>query len=147
MRREAGDGPQAGADRVDRAVRTLYADPGRLAASLVLRLLSRVAMAGEVWLILWFMGHPVGLAEAMVLEFLGQTLRAASFFVPGAYGVQEGGYVLLGAAIGLPPSVALAVSLAKRGRELLVGLPALVVWQLGDGRAALRAVTGRGPGR
>jgi len=39
------------------------------------------------------------------------------------------------------------VSLAKRGRELLVGLPALVVWQLGDGRAALRAVTGRGPGR
>ncbi len=137
-----GDERQAGAERIDAAVRAMYAAPGRLAASLALRLLSRLTMAGEVWLILWFMGHPVGLAEAVVLEFLGQTMRAAAFFVPGAYGIQEGGYVLLGTAIGLPPPVALAVSLAKRGRELLVGLPALLVWQLGDGRAALRAVTG-----
>jgi hypothetical protein len=40
--------------------------------------------------------------------------------------VQEGGYLLLGPLAGLPPDAALALSLAKRTRELLLGLPGLL---------------------
>jgi hypothetical protein len=62
--------------------------------------------------------------------------------VPGALGVQETGYVLLAPLAGLPTEVGLALSLAKRVRELLLGLPGLLYLHL-SGRsraAAARAV-------
>ncbi len=85
---------------------------------------------GEVWLALSFLGHPVSLLSAMMLESLGQAVRAGAFAVPGALGVQEGGYVMLGRVLGLGPETALALSLAKRVRELLLGIPGLIAWQL-----------------
>jgi hypothetical protein len=42
---------------------------------------------------------------------------------------------------GLPPDIALALSLLKRGRDLTIGVPALLIWQGTEGRRALR--TGR----
>ena len=53
--------------------------------------------------------------------------------VPMAAGVQEGGYLLVGAAFGLPPDQALALSLLKRGRDLALGVPALLGWQVMEG--------------
>jgi uncharacterized membrane protein YbhN (UPF0104 family) len=88
----------------------------------------------EVWLVLHLMGQPVGLSEALILESLGHAIRSAVFVVPGALGFQEGGYMVLGALFGLPPQVGLALSLAKRVRELLLGIPALVLWQLVEGK-------------
>jgi len=61
-----------------------------------------------------------------VLESLGQAIRGAGFAIPGALGVQEGGYLLLAPLAGLAPGAALALSLAKRVRELLLGLPGLL---------------------
>jgi hypothetical protein len=49
-------------------------------------------------------------------------------------GVQEGGYVLIGGLIGLSPELALALSLMKRGRDLVIGTPALVLWQFLEAR-------------
>ncbi len=73
----------------------------------------------------------------MLLESLILAVRASAFFVPGALGVQEGAFVLLGAVIGLSPEVALALSLIKRFRELVIGVPALLVWQFAEGRQML----------
>ncbi len=123
-----------GAAALDAAISEGYGHRRRILMVLVWRLLFRATMAGEVWLALYFMGHPVSLVEAVILESLGQAVRGAAFAVPGGLGVQEAGFVLLGAALGLSPEVSLAVSLAKRLRELLVGLPALLVWQLAEGR-------------
>ena len=95
-------------------------------------------VAGEVWLILYFMGHPISIVEALVLETLAQTVRAAAFVMPGAFGVQEAGFMIFGALVGVPTDLALAVSLAKRVRELAVGLPALLFWQVSEGRFGLR---------
>ncbi|MBT6828731.1 MAG: hypothetical protein HOA58_04345, partial [Rhodospirillaceae bacterium] len=53
---------------------------------------------------------------------------------PGAVGVQEGAFVLLGAVIGIGPEVALALSLIKRVRELVIGVPALIAWQVAEGK-------------
>ena len=40
----------------------------------------------------------------------------------------------MGAAIGIGPEVALALSLIKRVRELVIGVPALLAWQLSEGK-------------
>jgi hypothetical protein len=40
--------------------------------------------------------------------------------------VQEGGYLLLAPLAGLHPDTALALSLAKRAREILLGVPGLL---------------------
>ena len=90
--------------------------------------------AAEIWLALYFMDIPVTIADALLLESLILAVRAAAFFVPGAVGVQEGAFVLLGAAIGLSPEVALALSLIKRVRELVIGVPALLAWQVAEGK-------------
>jgi hypothetical protein len=45
----------------------------------------------------------------------------------------------------LGPEVALALSLIKRIRELTVGLPALLAWQMIEGHRLVRPVD-RGPG-
>ena len=37
-----------------------------------------------------------------MLESLGQAIRGAAFAIPGALGVQEGGYLLLAPLVGLP---------------------------------------------
>jgi hypothetical protein len=82
-------------------------------------------------------GHPVSWVTALLLESLGQAVRGAAFAVPGALGVQETGYVLLAPLAGLTTEVALALSLAKRVRELLLGLPGLLYLHLsGRYRAA-----------
>ena len=49
-------------------------------------------------------------------------------------------YVLIGASFGLTPEMALAVSLLKRARDLVIGLPALGVWQAVEGGYLWRRV-------
>jgi len=74
------------------------------------------------------MGHPVDLKEAIILESLTNAIRGAAFVVPGGFGVQEGGLVLLGHLMGLAPETALALSLVKRVPDLALGLPGLLAW-------------------
>ncbi len=121
--------PQAQA--IDAAVHATYMRNGAVAASFLASLVGWLIGTGEVYLILLYMGHPVSWVTALLLESLGQAVRGAAFAVPGALGVQETGYVLLAPLAGLAPEVALALSLAKRVRELLLGLPGLLYLHLG----------------
>ena len=114
------------ADAVDVAVRELYDQRGKVAASFALSLAGWIVGTVEVWLALRFLGHPVGWVDALLLESLGQAIRGAAFAIPGSLGVQEGGCLLLAPLVGLPPEAALALSLVKRARELLLGLPGLL---------------------
>ena len=59
--------------------------------------------------------------------------------VPGALGLLEGGYVVLGGLFGISPELALAIALGKRVRELGMGLPGLVAWQIAEGHRFVRA--------
>jgi putative membrane protein len=114
------------AEAIDLAIQGIYGRGGGVAGSFFLSLLGWVVGMGEVYLTLWLIGHPVSWLDALVLESLGQAIRGAAFAVPGALGVQEGGYLLLAPLAGLPPQAALALSLAKRAREILLGLPGLL---------------------
>jgi putative membrane protein len=114
------------ADAIDAAVKSLYDQRGRTAASFALSLAGWLVGTVEVWLALRFLGHPVGWIDALLLESIGQAIRGAAFAIPGSLGVQEGGYLLLAPLVGLPPEAALALSLAKRAREILLALPGLL---------------------
>jgi putative membrane protein len=114
------------AEAIDAAVRATYDRKGPTAASFLLSLIGWLAGTGEVYLILQLLHHPVDWTDALLLESLGQAIRGAAFAIPGALGVQEGGYLLLAPLAGLPPDAALALSLAKRARELLLGVPGLL---------------------
>ena len=109
-------------------IQEIYKRRARLAACVGLHMGTWFFGAIEVWIVLHFLGYPVSVAEALVIESLGQAVRGAAFAVPGGLGVQEGGFIALCAVFGLPPHVAIAMSLVKRVPELLLGLPGLAVW-------------------
>jgi putative membrane protein len=122
------------AEAIDVAVRDTYRRNGPVSASFLLSLAGWIVGTGEVYLIARFLGTPVSWHIAFVLESLGQAIRGAGFAIPGALGVQEGGYLLLAPLAGLTPDAAVALSLAKRTRELLLGLPGLLYLRLSGGQ-------------
>ncbi len=136
----------AGAAALDARVTALYRGRAAILAASGWHLVSWLVGAGEVWLALLFLGHPIDLRTAVLLESLGQAVRAGAFVVPGALGVQEGGYLLLGGALGLAPETSLALSLTKRVREILLGLPGLIAWQLEGVRGPDAVEPARGGG-
>ncbi|MGA2708752.1 MAG: flippase-like domain-containing protein [Steroidobacteraceae bacterium] len=131
------------AEAIDRAVESTYGRGAGVMASFLLGLIGWLAGTGEVFLIADFMGFPVGWSDALLLESLGQAIRGAAFAIPGALGVQEGGYLLLAPLVGLPPDAALALSLGKRAREILLGLPGLLYLHISERAQVTTARTAR----
>lgn len=134
--------------RFDAAIRAVYDRPGRIALAVLLRLVGRFVLAGEVWLAASLMGQPISPLEAIMLRSLAAAARSAAFVVPGGLGAQEAGFMAVGALVGIPPQLALALSLATRVRELMIGLPGLVAWQHAEGRwlvARRRVSSGQTP--
>lgn len=123
-----------GSRRLDQTIRLIYRRRRALALCCVWQFLAWVVGAGEIWLALYFLGHPVSLIDALILEAAAQAVSSAAFIVPGAIGVQEGGYVLFGTMLGLDPEVALALALARRVRDVLIFVPGLILWQLSEGK-------------
>ena len=110
------------------ALRQLHRRPRAVAGATGLHVLSWCLGTGEVWIVLACLGHPVGWAEAFIIESLGQAVRSIGFAVPGALGVQEGGFIAVAGLFGVPAETALALSFVKRLREIATGLPALAAW-------------------
>ena len=115
-------------------VHRLYRNRAAIARAFGIHFLAWIVGVGEAGIALAMMGVRPGLGSLIVLESLTFAIRTAAFFVPAAAGVQEGGYVLLGGALGIAPEFALALSLLKRGRELLLGTAALVLWHSVESR-------------
>jgi putative membrane protein len=127
------------AEAIDAAVERTYRRPGPAALSFALNSVGWLVGTVEVYWILDLIGFPVSWVDALLLESIGQAIRGAAFAVPGALGVQEGGYVLLASLVGLPSHAGLALSLGKRTREILLGLPGLLYLHLSE-RAGANAV-------
>ena len=103
------------------------------------QLLGLLAGTIETWLALRWLGHPVGAPQALALEALTQAIRNFIFLVPAGIGVQEAGLVALGALLGVNGPTALALSLVKRVREVLFGVPVLLIWQWFETRQLRRS--------
>jgi len=134
----------AGADAsedIQSGVVALYRRADLIIAGFALHLVCWVVGVGEVWLVLNLIGASCTWRDAFILESLGTAIRSAAFMIPAGLGVQEGGYLLLGTALGYSAPVSLALSLTKRVREILIGAPALIAWQIIEGRRLARAHT------
>ena len=112
---------------------------GRLPCALSLHLLGWFATGVAGWIGFHLVGARIGLLPALAIEGLLHGALTASFFVPGAIGVQEAAYVGLAAAFGVPPEAALSVSLLRRARDLALGIPILLAWQATELRGLRKA--------
>lgn len=119
------------------AMLNLYDSRSRLAASAFWHLIGWIAAGGGTYLGFHLVGGHIDLLNAIALEALLCTIRSLAAFVPAAAGVQEAGYAMLAPIFGLPADMGLAVSLLKRAREIILGVPALLYWQAVEGRSAL----------
>lgn len=114
--------------RLHDSLQAIYADRPAIAVAFSLHELAWLLGSFETWIALWLMGMPVSATEAIILESLNQALRGAAFAVPNGLGIQEGGFIALGALFGIPPEAALALSFVKRVPDLAIGLPGLLAW-------------------
>jgi putative membrane protein len=130
--------------QLDAAIRELCADRPRLLTTMAWQVTGMVSGSLETWLALRWLGHPVHFGAAVALESLTMAMRNFIFLVPAGLGVQEASLVGFGALLGVNGQVALALSLAKRMREILFGVPALLSWYWVEGRRELQHVRGSG---
>lgn len=120
------------------AVDTLYRCKSAFWSAFLFHLIGWLVGTGEVWLALYLLGYPVTLPDALILESLTMAVRAAAFTVPGALGVQEGGLMVMAPLVGLSPETGLSLSLVKRVRELMLGVPGLMAWHILEARHVVR---------
>ena len=123
-----------GSAALDRAVRIIYRRPQRALACGVWQLLGWLLSSGEIWIALQCFGHPLSIVDAVVITAVIEAASSSAFLVPGALGVQEGSFLVIGSLLGLAQEEALALALVRRARDVLVYGPALAIWQLGEGR-------------
>jgi putative membrane protein len=115
-------------DGLDEALRRIQGRRRRLGFAAMRHLTAWLLGGLEVWLALAALGHPIRPGPALVIESLGYAIRGAAFLVPGALGVQEGGFILVCSLFGVPPALGLTLSLVKRLRDLAFGAPSLAIW-------------------
>jgi putative membrane protein len=124
--------------RLDRAVHLMYRRKLRVLICFFWQLAGWFAGIGEVWLGLYFLGHPLSLIECFMIEALVQATASAGFAIPAALGIQEGSFVLSGGLLGLPPEIAVALAMIRRCRDLILFVPGLIAWQIEEGHGFLR---------
>ncbi len=130
---------------LDRHIRQLLRDPARLAVAILWQFAGMAINSGELWLASHLIGHPLSVPAAVALEGLTQGASYAAFFIPAGLGVQEAGFVFFGQLLGVPGDTAIALSLIRRAREVVFGLPVLLSWQWLEIRYAKRANASKSP--
>jgi putative membrane protein len=108
---------------------SIYGHTGRLAVGCFLHLIAWICTGVGGWITYRALGAQIDFDDALAIEALLSAAAAVAFLVPINAGVQEAGYAGLGAIFGVPPELSLAVSLVRRARDILVGVPILSTWQ------------------
>jgi putative membrane protein len=126
-------------ETLDRSIRELYARPRGVMGCCAWTIISLIAGSGEIWIALHALALPATFVNALILQSMVLTIRSVAFPVPGGLGVQEGGYLVVGNLLGIPGDAAFALSLIARVRELALGIPGLITWQVIEGRRLWRA--------
>ncbi|MEO8714646.1 MAG: lysylphosphatidylglycerol synthase domain-containing protein [Acetobacteraceae bacterium] len=108
----------------------LYGHTGRLFASFALHLLGWLASGVATWIAFRLLRVRIDFDDALAIEALLSGIAAAAFLVPVNAGIQEASYASLGALFGVPAELSLAVSLIRRARDVTVGIPILLAWQV-----------------
>jgi uncharacterized membrane protein YbhN (UPF0104 family) len=100
-------------------IRFYLSHPWRCAGAALLQFGNWTLGAIEIFLVLHFLGHPIGFHEAWAIEACVVLVRTALFIVPSSIGAQEGVFMVVCGAITGSPSLGLAAALIRRTREIL----------------------------
>jgi uncharacterized protein (TIRG00374 family) len=92
---------------------------GRFSRATSLAFLNWIVGTMEVFVIAVFLGSPISIWDAWILESAVQLTRAATFFIPLSLGTQEGALFMVTAAITGDGAFGVAISLVKRLREIV----------------------------
>ncbi len=109
----------------ERFVDFYHRRPGRFTAALSLALATWIIGVAETYYIMSFLGHPVSLTEAWVIETVVQLVRTGTFFIPANLGTLEAGFMFIVEGLTGQPALGLAAALVRRAYKLL-----FVVWGL-----------------
>ncbi len=107
----------------------IYGRSGRLALGFFVHLVGWICTGVAGWIGFHALGAQIDFDDALAIEALLSAAAAVAFLVPVNAGIQEAGYAGLGAVFGVPPEISLGVSLVRRGRDIVVGVPILLIWQ------------------
>ncbi len=107
----------------------IYGHAPRLALGFAIHLAGWLMAGVAGWIAYRALGVPIDFDDVLAIEALLSALAAVAFLVPVNAGVQEAGYAGLGAIFGVPPELSLGVSLVRRARDIVVGVPILLLWQ------------------
>jgi putative membrane protein len=121
------------------ALNAVYVDGARVAQSFAWRLAGWFAGVFEIAAALYFLGHPPRWIDALIFESLGQAGRAAAFPIPAGLGAMEASFVGVGLLLGYDPTTCIALALVRRGRDIILGVPALAAYWLAESRRAARS--------
>lgn len=107
----------------------LWSRPDRIMLGALSHFLCWISGALLTWIALILLGAHVGFLSALAIEGVVCGIMSAGFLVPAALGVQEAAYVALGLIFGIDSQISLSLSLLRRGRDILIGIPVLLGWQ------------------
>jgi putative membrane protein len=117
----------------------IYGNPLGLTVCFFMHVLGWLGTGAASWIAYRLVGAPIDFAYALAIEALLSAASSIAFLMPINAGVQEAGYAGLGAIFGVPPELSLGVSLIRRARDAVVGVPILLVWQWLEVRRVRRA--------
>jgi glycosyltransferase 2 family protein len=103
----------------ERLVRFYTHHRSRFLLALLLALLNWSLGVLELYYAMKYLGVPVSLSDAWIIEAVAQLVRSGTFFIPASIGVQEGAFMLLCSALTGNTVVGLAAALLRRFREVL----------------------------
>jgi putative membrane protein len=132
-RRIAGNRFSGAQDRIDALqaeLTEIYKSPKGVILSFVTHWIGWIGTGIGGWIAFHLLGVPITLIDALAIEGLLHAVLAMAFLVPGYAGIQEAAYAGIGSLFGLPPEISIAVSLLRRSRDIAVGIPILIGWQL-----------------
>jgi uncharacterized protein (TIRG00374 family) len=119
-----------GLRRVDEHLQELYRSrPLDFVASVMLGFAGLCLGVVQIWLMMRWIGLRQDWLASLTIEAFSVLVSFVSFVVPGSLGVQEGGKVLIFAALGLPVAAGVSVGVACRVNNMLdmaIGLVAFV---------------------
>jgi glycosyltransferase 2 family protein len=123
---------------LDERVAGFYtAHRGRMLGAFLFALLNWLMGVGEVYAVMYLLGHPVSFVDAWIMEALVQLVRAGTSFIPSSLGAQEGTFKVVCAALTGDPSLGLACAVVRRVREIIwIAAGIGLWWTFADGTAA-----------
>ena len=99
---------------------TFYKDHcQRTGYAFILAFSNWVLGAAEIFITMHFLGYPVSLVHAWIIESIAQLVRTATFFIPASIGAQEGAFLIIGTAVTGSPTVGFTMAIVRRAREII----------------------------